>query len=96
MCLWYGMLYVVVEGWRELGCRDDEIDVLLSSPNIEHLRRYRNGVCHFQRQYLDDRFVGMMSAPDSVEWVRCLNSALGKYFLTEVVRRRSTPRADEG
>ncbi|MBI3781684.1 MAG: hypothetical protein HY278_11610 [candidate division NC10 bacterium] len=85
---WYASLYVVVEGWDELGCRDDEIDGLLTSPNVEHLRRYRNGVCHFQRQYLDDRFIELMSSPNSVEWVRRLNMAFGRYFLTELTRRR--------
>lgn len=53
MSHWYAGLYVVVEGWRELGFHDNEIDTLLSSSNVEHLRRYRNGVCHFQPRYLD-------------------------------------------
>jgi len=79
---WYAALYVVIEGWKVLGCADVEVDALLISPNVEHLRRYRNGVCHFQPKYLDDRFVEMMTASDSVEWVRTLNSAFGRYFLT--------------
>jgi len=31
---WYAALYVVVEGWKELGCQDGEIDALLTSPNV--------------------------------------------------------------
>ncbi len=52
---WYAALYVVIEGWKELGFQDAEIDALLISPNVKHLKRYRNGVCHFQPKCLDDR-----------------------------------------
>ena len=34
MALLYGMLYVVIEGWQELGLSDPEIDQLLKSPNV--------------------------------------------------------------
>src|ERR1035438_1862649 len=49
MCLWYGMLFVVVEGWREAKLSDPEVDRLLASPNTELLRRFRNGMFHFQK-----------------------------------------------
>ena len=79
---WYAALSVVIEGWKSLGCADAEIDVLLDSANVKHLQRYRNGVCHFQPKYLDRRFLELMTAPDSVEWVRRLNTEFGRYFLT--------------
>jgi hypothetical protein len=88
MSHWYAALYVVIEGWRALGCSDQEIDGLLASPNADHLRRYRHGVCHFQPTYLDDRFVELMRSPNSVAWVRQLNLALGRWFLDEYERRR--------
>lgn len=78
---WYAALYVVIEGWKKLGFRDEEVDALLTSPNVDHLGRYRNGVCHFQPKYLDERFLAMMSSPDSVQWVRSLNRAFGRFFL---------------
>jgi hypothetical protein len=78
---WYAALYVVVEGWQELGCQDQGIDRLLVSPNVQHLKRYRHGVCHFQRKYLDERFLEMTASPDSVQWVRSLHGAFGRFFL---------------
>ena len=84
---WYAALYVVIEGWQTLGLQDEELNLLLASPNVEHLRRYRNGVCHFQHKYLDERFLAMMSSRDSVQWVRSLNSAFGRFFLQ---RNRTT------
>ena len=86
---WYAALYVVIEGWRETGFRDSEIDALLSSPNVEYLRKYRNGVCHFQPKYLDSRFLEMASSSDSVQWVRTLNRAFGRFFL-EAAKRSTT------
>jgi hypothetical protein len=78
---WYSALYVVVEGWQELGCEDPEVDALLASANVQHLRRYRNGVCHFQRTYLDNRFLELMTSPDSVQWVQSLTYAFGSFFM---------------
>lgn len=38
MSYWYGSLYVVIEGWRQLDLRDPGIDSLLSSPNVALLK----------------------------------------------------------
>lgn len=83
MSYWDAGLYVVIEGWRELGLADPAIDRLLSSPNVGLLKRYRNGVFHYQANYFDDRFRGFIESKDSVPWVRELNLAFGDYFLRE-------------
>jgi len=96
MSYWYGGLYVVIEGWQELGLADPTIDRLLESPNIQLLRRYRNGVFHYQTTYFDDRFRGFIESQDSVPWVRELNLAFGDYFLREHERGthgENTPNA---
>ncbi len=104
MSYWYGGLYVVAEGWEDLGLSDSEIDTLLDTPTgrkverpankfsgatadvvdetvLDVLRRYRNGAFHYQRNYLDDRFVDFMKVEDSASWARTLNRAFGRYFL---------------
>ncbi len=62
MGFWYAGLYVVIEGWHELGLSDPAINALLESPNIDLLKRYRHGVCHFQREYFDKRFTDFVGA----------------------------------
>ena len=84
MSYWYGSLYVVIEGWRQLGLSDSKIDPLLLSPNVRLLKKYRDGVFHFQRNYYDERFLNFINSADSVQWVRKLHSELGKYFLREI------------
>lgn len=78
---WYAALFVVIEGWMQMNLRDPVIDDLLGSPNVDLLRRFRNGVCHFQPNYLDDKFVEFMAEPTTVTWVRTLNTEFGRYFL---------------
>jgi hypothetical protein len=81
MSYWYAGLYVVVEGWGELRLNDPKVDELLESPHVDLLRRYRNGVCHYQREYADPRFLDMISAQGVVPWVQDLNQAFGSYFM---------------
>lgn len=83
MSYWYGGLYVVIEGWKELKLKDNIIDSLLDSPNVDLLRRYRNGTFHFQRNYFDERLLRFMrDGIDCVPWIRNLNQEFGRYFLS--------------
>jgi hypothetical protein len=78
------------EGWLEFRLEDATIDGLLASPNVALLRRYRNGVFHFQRRYFDTRFVGFVQAgEDVVTWVRELNVQFGRFFLEWFEGRRA-------
>lgn len=80
--LWYGTLFVVSEGWNELGLRDAMVDELRAAPNHDLLRRFRNGMFHFQRDYHDDRFVGLIvRGDDSAAWIESFHSAIGNAIL---------------
>ena len=90
MSYWYASLYVVIEGWHELKLSDSTIDALLQSKNVDLLRRYRNGVFHYQKTYNDDRFVEFIKeGEDTVNWVRGLTSAFDKYLLDEINGQKS-------
>lgn len=81
-CYWFASLYVVIEGWKELGLRDDKIDALLNSDYINLLRRLRNGVFHFQRDYFDRRFLDYTKAGDpATNWADDLHNEFSRYFL---------------
>lgn len=82
MSLWYGTFYVLIEGWQELGLSDPKIDALLKSPNVDLLRRYRNGVFHFQKEYYDKRFMKLMSeGKDIANWIRDLRDEFSRWFI---------------
>lgn len=85
MGYWYGTMYAVAEGWIDLKLQDDVINNLLQSENLELLRRYRNGVFHYQAAYNDPRFTDLyLNGKNVVDWVRQLNQELSRYFLTEM------------
>lgn len=82
MSYWYGGLYVVIEGWRQLKLSDPQIDQLLKSKNVYLLKHYRNGVFHFQKNYNDKRFLTFITQGENcVEWIRALNGEFGRFFL---------------
>jgi len=82
MSYWYGGLYVVIEGWKQLGLSDPAVDTLLRSRNVALLKRYRDGVYHFQPEYYDERFMAFIVKGEHVaQWVRTLNAAIGAFFL---------------
>ena len=80
MDFWYAGLYIVIEGWLELKLSDSAIDELLRSPNVDLLKRYRNGVCHFQRKYFDPRFMNLIQDKSVVQWLHALNREFGRFF----------------
>ena len=81
MSLWYGLLYVVIEGWMDLKLKDKEIDKLIKDKNTELLKRYRNGVFHFQKKYNDDRFENFFKEDSTVEWLKNLREEFSRWFL---------------
>ena len=102
MCLWYGVLRAVVEGWDELKLADPTIDSLLAMRTgtmtkvrdkdgtekevpetySDMLKRVRNAVFHFQRDYLDKRLIAFIEKEESVVWVRSLHEAFSRWFLS--------------
>ena len=82
---WYGLMYVVIEGWIKLDLHDPQIDSLLESAFVDTLRRYRNGVFHYQRNYFDRRFKEFIEGKEkSAKWIRELRNEFSRYFLNRI------------
>ena len=97
MSFWYAALYVVIEGWEALRLADPTVDSLLTSANVALLRRYRNGVFHFQRKYWDERVVGFVSGgAESAAWVRGLHDAIGHVLLARLKETGGAAREPGG
>ena len=62
---WFSSLYVVIEGWNELGLSDPDIDQLIDCPSVDLLRRHRNGTFHFQKEYFAARFMNFIEDDDA-------------------------------
>ena len=78
----YSGIYLVIEGWRELGLADDRIDELLESPYVDRLRRFRNATFHFQKQPLSMKhfeFFGTEEEQTEV-WLNKLYREFERFF----------------
>jgi hypothetical protein len=93
---WFASLFVVVEGWQKLRLEDLRIDAMLADTDkLQLLRRFRNGVFHFQSSHTDDRFAEFFAEGlEAVDWAQHLNSAFFDFFAPHLekpsVRRLET------
>jgi hypothetical protein len=78
---WFAGLHVVCEGWQELRLSDPEIDALLKSPHLDVLRRFRNGVYHYQPDYFSKKVMDAFAlGKDFDDWMNSLMLAFARYF----------------
>ena len=84
MFYWYSAMFVVIEGYLELRLSDPGIDRLLDSPNVNLLKRCRNGTFHFQKDYFTPKHLEFMEQKDSVSWIREVTAAFSQFFLREI------------
>ena len=86
MCVWYGMLFSVLEVVKEKSLAIEGIEDL--DTIYEPLRLFRNAVFHAQPKYWSPKLFEIMKDPESALKIRKIHSALGKFFLTELRNRR--------
>lgn len=79
---WYASLWVVVEGWVEAKFEDASIkDILSQSEYCDLLRRFRNGVYHFQPRIIESRLLGFLAEVErTVAWVELLHLEFLRFF----------------
>lgn len=83
MSLWYSTVYVVIEGWREIGLSEPHVDELLGDERAGRLRAFRNQVFHYQRAYDNHRLLAFLGEGDddakaATHWIRRTHIALGR------------------
>ena len=79
--IFYALMYVVVEGYRELGCQDSTVDSLLvKSHFVEGFKRFRNANFHFQGDPFSPKLLEFLDAEGSEKWAHDLYSALKAFF----------------
>jgi len=81
VCVFAGLLYVVVEGYQKLGCTSATVDGLLDQEeSLARLKHFRNATFHYVGRVFDPRVVGFLQAENSRYWIRDLHLALGDYL----------------
>ena len=81
MQIWYGLLYVVIEGYQERKLSDAVVDALLADKDhVDALRRLRNATFHFQQDPFTPKLWDYLIAPGSEVWIRDVNAAFRSFF----------------
>ncbi len=93
--VWYSLLYVVVEGYRELGQKYDPLEeVLAKAEYVDLLRRFRNATFHFQADPLNDKLIGFLDKHDSEVWIADLNRQLEAFFVQALPLKEAMERLE--
>ncbi len=93
MSYWYSSLYVVIEAYDIIGLTDPVIDALLAHPAgyKDLLRRYRNGIFHYQVDLIDSRLLDLLNAGEEhVIWVYALHYEFNRLLRTEIAAGANT------
>lgn len=81
MSVLYGLIYVVVEGYKGLKLSDDRIDELLKEEKyIDQLRLYRNATFHYQKNPIPEKELTFLESEGGEHWIRALHYAFQSYF----------------
>ena len=70
---------------QQLNQTDPKVDPLISSAHVDRLKRYRNGVFHFQKKYFDERFT---EPPGTAYWASKCDFCYHFYPVTVSIFRR--------
>lgn len=77
----YGLVYVVIEGYKELKLQHTEVDELLSEKEfVGALRLFRNSTFHYQKEPVPKKALKFLNMHESEIWIRKLHSAFKTFF----------------
>jgi len=80
---WYASLWVVIEGWQQVPLADAAVDEFLAAaPKYQDLlKRYRNGVYHYQPRMLDSRLTEFLEEGEgAVYWSHLIHEEFCRFY----------------
>ncbi len=85
MQILYSLIYVVVEGWQELGLKEEKVDQFLENRKfVSMLKSYRNKTFHFQKSYFQQAHKNFYDEDGTAMWAFDLHKCLGEALLDRV------------
>ena len=83
----YGLVYVVCEGFKALQLTDPRLDEMFADPLFDKLRRYRNAIFHFQRGFpVEEKHMDFFGDHDAPQFMQRLWNELNRWFSVNLVR----------
>jgi hypothetical protein len=77
----YGLIYVVIEGYKELNFTNEKVDSLLAKEDfVDALRLFRNATFHYQKQAIPEKVMKFLELKESENWIRELHLYFKLFF----------------
>jgi hypothetical protein len=80
ICLWFGVLYTVIEGWPALKLNEPHIEELLASPIKNRLRSFRNATSDSDEFDEDCVQALVATGHESIDWARKITLEYKSFF----------------
>ncbi|WP_421843206.1 hypothetical protein [Marinobacter algicola] len=81
LSVFYGLIYVVIEGYKEMKYQDDDIDALLGNEEfVGTLRLFRNSTFHYQKQPIPEKARKFIESEGSETWIKEVHLAFKRFF----------------
>jgi hypothetical protein len=92
----YAGIYLVIDGWRDLGLKDEKIDELLKSPFVDRLRLFRNATFHYQKDLLSWKHLQFFGTEEerTEVWLKQLYSEFERFFVENTLPIPEALRAE--
>ncbi|EPF7653732.1 hypothetical protein ACXLRA_004229 [Vibrio vulnificus] len=85
LSVWYALIYVVVEGYKELQYVDTKIDRLLSRDDlVNNLRLFRNATFHYQKAPVSEKVLKFLTLEEGQAWVHELHVSFEEFFIAQL------------
>lgn len=85
LSVWYALLYVVLEGYRELKYDDRKVNAFLERADyVDAIRLFRNATFHYQTDPISDKLMKFLQLNDATDWARGLSRAFANFFQREL------------
>jgi len=81
LSVFYGLIYVVIEGYKELKYQDPKIDSLLNNEEfVDALRLFRNSTFHYQKKLVPEKILKFLELHESEKWIKDLHHSFETFF----------------
>jgi hypothetical protein len=86
MCLWYGVLFSVLEALREIKVNVPEVqkDIDKMYPT---LKKYRNAVFHVQKEYWSNKWRNLILDETSAKKINLIHKQVGIFLLENLTKK---------
>lgn len=89
MDYWYGALWSLIEGYKELGYSHNQVKLLITSNDLvlTNLKAYRHSTFHYEKIYNNSSLTaGLLEDTKSVKWLTELHDAFNDYVIKELLK----------